>query len=52
VAVTAIGVAALSNTLTKCVLVAALGGASLRKPILVATGIVFAAGAAALVLAG
>jgi uncharacterized membrane protein (DUF4010 family) len=50
VAVTAIGVAALSNTLTKCVLVAALGGAKLRKPVIVATGAVFAAGAAALLL--
>ena len=50
VAVTAIGVAALSNTLTKCVLVAVLGGASLRKPVAVATGAVFAAGAAALFL--
>ncbi|MCL4807016.1 MAG: DUF4010 domain-containing protein [Thermoanaerobaculia bacterium] len=51
VAVTAIVVAALSNTLTKCVLVAVLGGASLRKPVLVATGAVIAAGAVAL-LAG
>lgn len=51
VAVTAIGIAALSNTLTKCALVAALGAASLRKPIIVATGAVFAAGAAAILLA-
>jgi uncharacterized membrane protein (DUF4010 family) len=50
VAVTAIGVAALSNTVTKCVLVAVLGGAALRKPVIVATGVVFAAGAVALLL--
>jgi uncharacterized membrane protein (DUF4010 family) len=50
VAVTAIGIAALSNTLTKCVLVAVLGSPALRKPTIVATGLVFAAGAAAILL--
>lgn len=50
VAVTSIVIAALSNTLTKCLLVAMLGGRTLRRPILLATGLILAAGAVTLVL--
>ena len=50
-AVTAIVVAAISNTLVKFALVAALGHASIRKPVMVGTLSVLAAGIAALWLA-
>lgn len=50
VAANAIGIAALANTLAKCLLVAILGGESLRRPIVLATGALFAAGAAAMLL--
>ena len=44
VAVNAIVVAALTNTVVKCAIVAALGGAALRRAMLVATGTVLAVG--------
>ena len=50
VAVTSIVIAALSNTVTKCGLVFALGGPALRRPILLSTGAILIAGAAALLL--
>jgi uncharacterized membrane protein (DUF4010 family) len=43
--------AALTNTLVKCGMVVSLGGAGLRKPILLATAAILAAGGGALVLA-
>lgn len=46
VAVTAIVIAALTNTVTKGVMVATLGGAALRRPILLATGVLLVAGLA------
>jgi len=50
VAVSAIIIAALSNTLTKCVMVLALGGSALRGPILVGTVAVMGAGIATILL--
>jgi uncharacterized membrane protein (DUF4010 family) len=50
-AVRAIVVAALTNTLVKCGMVASLGGPGLRGPILFATAVILVAGGAALVLA-
>jgi len=44
-AATAIAIAATSNTLVKCGMVAALGAPALRRPILVSTGAVLGAGA-------
>jgi uncharacterized membrane protein (DUF4010 family) len=50
-AVTAIVLAALTNTLVKCAMVAGLSGPALRWRVLAATAVVLAAGAAALMLA-
>jgi len=50
VAVRAIVIAALSNTLVKCGLVLALGGKSLRLPMLIGTATVLVAGLAAVLL--
>jgi uncharacterized membrane protein (DUF4010 family) len=50
IAVRAIVIAALSNTLVKCGLVLALGGKSLRLPMLIGTAAVLAAGVAAALL--
>ena len=50
VAVNAIVIAALTNTLVKCGLAASLGGPALRRPIIVATGGVVAAGLVTLVV--
>lgn len=50
-AAAAIGVAAASNTIVKCGLVAAIGSASLRRHVLVATGALLVAGALALAAA-
>ena len=44
VAVNAIVVAALTNTVVKCAIVAMLGGAVLRRALLVATGSILAVG--------
>jgi uncharacterized membrane protein (DUF4010 family) len=44
VAVNSIVIAALTNTLVKCGMAAWLGGAALRRPILIATGAMIAAG--------
>jgi len=44
VAVNAIVVAALTNTVVKCAIVAVLGGAALRRALLVATGTILAVG--------
>ncbi len=49
-ATAAIVVAALTNTLVKCALVAALGSGTLRRGALVGTGAILAAGAGALLL--
>jgi uncharacterized membrane protein (DUF4010 family) len=43
-AVTAIVVAAISNTLVKCGLVMALGNARIKRPVTIGTGAVLAAG--------
>lgn len=51
IAVTAIVIAALSNTLVKCGLVLALGSSSLRTPILIGTVAILIAGLAAVLLA-
>jgi uncharacterized membrane protein (DUF4010 family) len=48
VAVNAIVIAALTNTLVKCGMAAWLGGAALRRPILIATGAMVATGLAAI----
>ena len=50
VAINAIVIASLTNTLVKCGIVATLGGAALRRPVIVATGAIVAAGVGALVL--
>ena len=50
IAVTAIVIAALSNTLVKCGLVLALGSSSLRAPILTGTTAILIAGLAAVLL--
>jgi len=50
VAVQAITIAALTNTLIKTVMVAALGSPQLRRPVLVAAAMVLAAGGGALLL--
>jgi uncharacterized membrane protein (DUF4010 family) len=50
IAVEAIIIASLVNTLVKCGMVVGFGGASLRSPILIATGAILAAGIAAIVL--
>lgn len=52
VATQAITIAALSNTVVKAAMVASLGNATLRRPILFATIAVVAAGAGALLLGG
>lgn len=44
VAIHAIVIAALTNTLTKCGMAASLGGSAIRLPILIATGAIFLAG--------
>jgi uncharacterized membrane protein (DUF4010 family) len=49
VAVGAIVLASLTNTLVKCGIVMALGGATLRRGVVVATGVIMAAGIGALV---
>jgi uncharacterized membrane protein (DUF4010 family) len=49
-AVDAIVIAALTNTLVKCGMVAVLGGPELRRPVLAATGGLLAAGVAVLLL--
>jgi uncharacterized membrane protein (DUF4010 family) len=49
VAVNSIVIAALTNTLVKCGMAAWLGGAALRRPILIATGAMVAAGLVAIV---
>jgi uncharacterized membrane protein (DUF4010 family) len=49
VAVGAIVLASLTNTLVKCGIVTALGGATLRRGVVVATGVIMAAGIGALV---
>jgi uncharacterized membrane protein (DUF4010 family) len=48
VAVNSIVIAALTNTLVKCGMAAWLGGAALRRPILIATGAMVAAGLVAI----
>jgi uncharacterized membrane protein (DUF4010 family) len=48
VAVTAIVIATLSNTLVKCGIVAALGSPALRRPALLATAAIVVAGSVAL----
>jgi len=50
VAVTAIVVAALSNTLVKCGLVIFLGGPQIKRPVLISTAVFFAAGLLTLLL--
>ena len=50
VAVNAIVLATLANTAVKCGMVAALGGAALRRPVLVATGAILAAAAGTITL--
>ncbi|MEK0082555.1 MgtC/SapB family protein [Benzoatithermus flavus] len=50
-AVNAIVIAAVANTLVKCGIVAVVGGATLRAPVLLATLVVLAVGAGVLVLA-
>jgi uncharacterized membrane protein (DUF4010 family) len=50
IAVDAIVIAALTNTMVKCGMVVVLGGPGLRRPMLVATGGLLAAGVAALLL--
>jgi uncharacterized membrane protein (DUF4010 family) len=44
VAVNAIVLATLANTTVKCGIVAGLGGAVLRRPVVIATGAILAAG--------
>jgi uncharacterized membrane protein (DUF4010 family) len=48
IAIGAIAIAALVNTLVKCGLVVGFGGAAMRRPVLTATGIIVAAGIAAI----
>ena len=48
IAVNAIVLATLTNTTVKCGVVAALGGAPLSRPVLVATGAILAAGIGAI----
>ncbi len=50
-AVTAIVLAALTNTLVKCAIVMTLGGPALRRPLLLATGAIVLAGVGTMVLA-
>ena len=50
IAVQSITIAALTNTLVKTVMVAALGTPQLRRPVLVAAALVLAAGGGALLL--
>jgi len=50
VAVNAIVLAALSNTVTKCAMVGALGGPALRRLVFVATGVILVAGVAAILV--
>jgi len=50
IAVNSIVIAALTNTLVKCSLAASLGGPALRRPIMIATGAVVAAGLVTLAL--
>jgi uncharacterized membrane protein (DUF4010 family) len=50
IAVQSITIAALTNTLVKTVMVAALGSPQLRRPVLVAAALVLAAGGGALLL--
>jgi len=47
IAVNAIVLASLTNTAVKCGIVAVLGGAALRRPVLIATGAIVAAGVGA-----
>jgi len=49
-ATAAIVIAALTNTLVKCGLAAALGSAALRRRVLIGTGAILAAGTGALLL--
>jgi uncharacterized membrane protein (DUF4010 family) len=49
-ATTAIVIAALSNSLVKCGIAAALGSPTLRRRVLIGTGVILAAGAGALLL--
>jgi uncharacterized membrane protein (DUF4010 family) len=48
IAVNSIVIAALTNTLVKCGMAAWLGGAALRRPILIATGAIVVAGLGAI----
>jgi uncharacterized membrane protein (DUF4010 family) len=50
VAVNSIVLATLANTTVKCGIVAGLGGAVLRRPVMIATGAILAAGIATIVL--
>jgi uncharacterized membrane protein (DUF4010 family) len=50
VAVNAIVLATLANTTVKCGIVAALGGAVLRRPVIIATGVILVAGIVTIVL--
>ena len=49
-AVVAIVIAALTNTMVKCGMVVLWSGPELRRPVLLATGLILAAGAAAVAL--
>jgi uncharacterized membrane protein (DUF4010 family) len=51
IATGAIVIAALSNTVVKCGMVVALGGPALRRPLVLATAAILAAGVAALFIA-
>ena len=50
VAVTSIVLATLANTMVKCGIVAALAGAVLRRPVIIATGAILVAGIATIAL--
>ena len=50
VAVNSIVLATLANTMVKCGIVAGLGGAVLRRSVIIATGAILAAGIATIVL--
>lgn len=50
VAVNAIVIAALTNTVVKCGLAVSLGGPALRRPLMISTGAIISAGAVSLIL--
>lgn len=49
-AVNAIVIAALTNTMVKCAMAAGLGGPAMRRPVLLATGVLLAVGVGAMVM--